>query len=75
MNITNISKLLSSGKTLFILDSFAQIALRIVPNGKSMHCFIRHIGRPEIEIAYSEPVVIDTIMGGKEITHDEYYKF
>lgn len=66
---------LISGETVYLLDDFDEVAIRLVYDGNNTKSYIKHNGRSEVEVPQSNETVCGIILGGKEISKHEYDKY
>lgn len=66
---------LISGETVYLLDDFEEVAIRLVYDGDNTKSYIKHKERNEMEVPQSNETVCGVILGGKEISKHEYDKY
>ena len=66
---------LISGETVYLLDDFEDVAIRLVYDGDNTKSYIKHKGRNEVNVPQSNETVCGIVLGGKEISKHEYDKY
>lgn len=72
MKLNQFHSLLENGKTVYLLDDFEGAVFRIVPNEKGTGAYIKRKGKKEQPINQSENIVCEAILGGLEISKEQY---
>lgn len=75
MNQKELYNKLQSGETVYLLDDFEEVVIRLYLDNGQTKSYIKHRGRNEIEIPQSNETVCYIILGGKEISKSEYDRY
>lgn len=76
MKIEEIRHRLSIGDSVYLIDRFEDVVIRLSPDSKgSVKSFIKRRGRSEVPIERTSRVVFDAELEGESITEDEYNRF
>lgn len=68
----NLDSRIVSGETVYCLNDYEQIALRIKLGS---FCVAKPKGSPSYSLDFSNRIVIDAIFEGIELTEDEFYNY
>lgn len=76
MNISEIRHNLNDGNTIYLVDRFEGVAIRLSPNSRgSVDAFIKRHGREEIAIERTAKIIFEAELQGETIAKDEYNRF
>lgn len=72
-----LAKRLVKGEVVYLYDEYEDAIIKFAFN-KTANCtqtWIKRKGRKEREIPQSEPIVLDILMGGKEVNEEFYSSY
>lgn len=76
MNISEIRRKLNDGNTIYLMDRFEGVVIRLSPNrGRVVEAFVKRRNRVEVPIERTAKIVFEAELNGETITKDEYDRF
>lgn len=63
---------LESGKTVYVYDDFEDAAVRLVYSDGETQAYLKHRNHNEVKLPQSYETICEIILGGEEISKQEY---
>ncbi len=75
MDLVKLGKRVAAGETIFLCDDFEEACVRVYIKENKTHTYFKKSGRVEIEVPFSNEIIFEMLLGGREITEEEYRKY